>query len=365
VLEIRLFGELAVARDGEAIPLPASKKTRALLAYLAATGKPQLRERLCALLWDGPDDPRAALRWSLTKLRPIVPIVADRDRVELAPGPTIDLAGLRAVGPGGAAGIARAPTEGLVAAAEHVRGELLEGLDLPDCYRYDEWLRTERETARRLGAAVLAALVERLRGRPEALGHARAWLALDPLDELAHAAVIRILVELDRRTEALAQYASCERLIERELGRGPSRELERLRVAIGTTSAPAPPPAPVQEPAAPITPLVGRAEELASLHALLDGPGPHVLLLEIRGSARPGCSTTWSTRGARRGSTCCADAASKPSRSGRTVRGSTRSRRPACSSIRSRAPRASSARSCSRRSSNGWQRAPAPAGSSS
>ena len=38
-VEIRLFGELAVLRDGRPVALPASKKTRALLAYLAATGK--------------------------------------------------------------------------------------------------------------------------------------------------------------------------------------------------------------------------------------------------------------------------------------------------------------------------------------
>ncbi|HVR02061.1 MAG TPA: alpha/beta hydrolase, partial [Polyangia bacterium] len=65
-VEIRLLGELKLSLGGRVQALPASKKTRALLAYLVATAKPHLRERLCALLWDGPDDPRAALRWSLT-----------------------------------------------------------------------------------------------------------------------------------------------------------------------------------------------------------------------------------------------------------------------------------------------------------
>src|SRR5688500_1364417 len=86
-LEIRLLGDLEVLRGGRPQPLPASKKTRALLAYLVATGRPHLRERLCDLFWDGPDDPRAALRWSLTKLRPLVNdaeqtrLRADRERV--------------------------------------------------------------------------------------------------------------------------------------------------------------------------------------------------------------------------------------------------------------------------------------------
>ena len=86
-LEIRLLGDLQVLRGGRLQSLPASKKTRALLGYLVATGTPHLRERLCDLLWEGPDDPRAALRWSLTKIRPLLNdaatprLLADRDRV--------------------------------------------------------------------------------------------------------------------------------------------------------------------------------------------------------------------------------------------------------------------------------------------
>ena len=33
-LEIRLFGDMEVLRDGVAVPLPQSRKSRALLAYL-------------------------------------------------------------------------------------------------------------------------------------------------------------------------------------------------------------------------------------------------------------------------------------------------------------------------------------------
>src|ERR671914_1623188 len=85
---IRLLGELQlVGRDGRAVALPASRKTRALLGYLIATGQSHRRERLCDLLWDGPDDPRAELRWSVSKLRPIVNepgatrLVSDREQI--------------------------------------------------------------------------------------------------------------------------------------------------------------------------------------------------------------------------------------------------------------------------------------------
>ncbi|MEQ9567930.1 MAG: hypothetical protein RLN85_19330, partial [Pseudomonadales bacterium] len=54
-LEISLLGELRVRAMGQEIVLPASKKARALLAFLVATGRPHRRERLCELFWDLPD----------------------------------------------------------------------------------------------------------------------------------------------------------------------------------------------------------------------------------------------------------------------------------------------------------------------
>src|ERR1041385_5143536 len=86
VAEIRVLGELEVARGGRLVPLPASKKTRALLGFLAVTGRSHTREHLCDLLWQGPDAPRAAPRWSLAKLRGVLgpdAITADRERVAL------------------------------------------------------------------------------------------------------------------------------------------------------------------------------------------------------------------------------------------------------------------------------------------
>ena len=71
-LELRFLGDFEVRRDGQALPLPPSKKTRALLAYLALQPRRFRREQLCGLLWELPDDPRGSLRWSLSKLRQLV-----------------------------------------------------------------------------------------------------------------------------------------------------------------------------------------------------------------------------------------------------------------------------------------------------
>src|SRR4030095_12151983 len=89
LLQVSVLGNLAVQRRTIRIELPRSKKTRALLAYLAVTARTPRRDRLCAMFWDIPDDPRAALRWSLTHLRPIIDepdrrrLIADREAVGL------------------------------------------------------------------------------------------------------------------------------------------------------------------------------------------------------------------------------------------------------------------------------------------
>ena len=67
--QLRMLGKLTVVQHGRALDLPASRKVRALLAYLALTPRATSRSRLCDLLWDSTNDPRGELRWHLSKLR--------------------------------------------------------------------------------------------------------------------------------------------------------------------------------------------------------------------------------------------------------------------------------------------------------
>jgi DNA-binding SARP family transcriptional activator len=286
-VEIKLLGELELSVGGRVQPLPASKKTRALLAYLVATARPHLRERLCVLLWDGPDDPRAALRWSLTKIRPLLDagaerLAADRERVSFEPGAdvVIDATAVRRALEGG---VEAASTEILRDVAARFRGEFLEGLDLPSCYRFHEWCVGEREALRSLRVSVLAQLSARLQDAPEeALRYARARVLVDPLTEAAHVDVVRLLGRLGRVREAQAQYETCRRILESELGSKTSQALEQARMELGKAgaAAPVPPPAapapralePALAPrtATPAFPFVGRGEAARALQASLD-----------------------------------------------------------------------------------------------
>jgi DNA-binding SARP family transcriptional activator/tetratricopeptide (TPR) repeat protein len=241
-IQIRLLGDLQLtSTDGRARKLPASKKTRALIGYLIATGRPHRRERLCDLLWDGPNDPRAELRWSLNKARAVlndpgvIRLTADRESVAFQPhAADIDLTRVRQLLQDG---VATASIEALQTAIGLFRGEFLDGLDLLASYRYQEWCAAEREAISRVRLAVLGSLIDRLDDSPDdALPYARALVAADPLSEAGHAAVVRLLGRLGRKKEALGHYDLARRVIEAELGAPPSEELEQARVALRSAS---------------------------------------------------------------------------------------------------------------------------------
>ena len=71
-LSVHVLGPMSVRLDGQDLPLPGSRKTRALLAYLLICNRPVSRTRLCDLFFSNTNDPRAALRWSLSKLREVI-----------------------------------------------------------------------------------------------------------------------------------------------------------------------------------------------------------------------------------------------------------------------------------------------------
>ena len=142
-LQLKYLGEFQVLREGKALALPPSKKTRALLAYLSLNPRRFRRDYLCELLWEIPDDPRGSLRWSLSKLRRLVDdkarqrIIADRSHVELdATDLPIDVVELHSLVGGG---LANSTTEDLESATATYRGNFLEGLDLPNFHDFHAW----------------------------------------------------------------------------------------------------------------------------------------------------------------------------------------------------------------------------------
>ena len=131
---------MRVAFNGQPVELPASKKTRGLLGYLLSSTHPRSRNELCDLLWAEAEDPRGALRWSLSKLRTTLgpdKILANRNTVELNKSAIdVDAAIIDAA----SGNVYGNTTEALLAIDTLFRGEFLNGLELSSCYSFYEWI---------------------------------------------------------------------------------------------------------------------------------------------------------------------------------------------------------------------------------
>ncbi|NQV81774.1 MAG: AAA family ATPase [Alphaproteobacteria bacterium] len=289
-VKLKVLGELEVVRDGARLTMPQSKKTKALLAYLAVTGRPHRRERLCEMFWDLADDPRGSLRWSLSKLRPLLDepdalhIVADREIVALT-GVAVDLQAL--------VDGAGAPMAAQVAALDACRGELLEGLDMLNLLDYQAWLVAEREDMRAKRIRLLDAVLGSPGGEEgELVKHARTRVNIDPYNGEARAQFIRLLHSAGHGDEAEEQYrAGCRLLAEVGAATTPIdiawREIRRPS-GVQTTG----PSTTAETPRAIKEGFVGRIGELNGLLGFLDGAGSrreaHVVVI----AGEPGIGKT-------------------------------------------------------------------------
>ncbi len=236
-LRISLLGAPAVEIGRKRI-VTDTRKTTALLAYLAVSEQPQRRATLAALLWPDADEQksRGALRRTLSVLRTALGdrwLDVNGETIELErPQVRVDVVEFR-----------RAIREGrLHAAIALYRGDFLQGFSLRDSPQFDDWQASQSDALCAEFAAALSHLTveaEREGDFAAALGHARRRLALDPLHEPAHRDLMRLFARLGDRTAALRQYREATRVLDQELGVAPVAETRALYDAIeaGTLSA--------------------------------------------------------------------------------------------------------------------------------
>ncbi|RWB22342.1 MAG: transcriptional regulator [Mesorhizobium sp.] len=229
-LSVRLLGQLAIARDGEPVKLPSSRKLRALLAYLALAPHPVSRSRLCELLWDVPNDPRGELRWCLSKLRGAlnepglhrVETEGDTVALRLADINVDAVAAAAAV----AEGIETLSLGCLRALAQRFAGDFLDGLELDRSPHFTSWLTAQRRRFSSCHVAVLEHIIALLpQGADEAGAYLDKWLELAPFDGRAHVALLENLArrgQIGAGEEHLATAAELFR--SEELDVAPLRE---------------------------------------------------------------------------------------------------------------------------------------------
>lgn len=286
--------------DGEPIEVD-TRKAIALLAYLAETDEARRRSTLATLLWPESDKKRgrAALRRTLATLNKAIGkewIDADRTTVRLIRGTSLWLdterfARLTSRCGGGDTAAADVDCARclplLEEAAELYRGEFLEGFTLYDSAEFDEWQLFQAESWRRRMAGALRLLVGCHRAQQQyeaAITYARRWVMMDTLHEPAHRALMRLYAAAGQRTAAVRQYEKLKDLLEEEMGVEPQPETTALfeqilqgewepqrQATVGKA-----PVAPTTSSSARLprrlSSFVGREEELAEIHSLLETP---------------------------------------------------------------------------------------------
>lgn len=231
-LRVQMLGTLALSRDGRRIALPASRKLRALLAYLALSPRAVGRSQLCELLWDAPDDPRGELRWCLSRMRSVVDEPGRQRVLTVEDTIQLDLSDCQV----DVIEVARAINEDIEtlkperqrALVELYQGEFLEGLELESCPAFGGWLTAQRRRFRGFHAALLEQLATRLPAA-EAFAYLERWLQLAPFDRRVHQALLAALAQGGRIREGEEHLAATAAMFEAEgLDGAPLREAWRL-----------------------------------------------------------------------------------------------------------------------------------------
>jgi DNA-binding SARP family transcriptional activator len=265
VLEVRLAGGLSLRAGGAELAPPASRRARAVLAYLALNPGAHTRAQLAARFWPDvlDESARTSLRAALTELRRALGpaadhVVATRERVAL------DGAGLAVDARAFEQALTRGDAGAAVAAC---RAPILDGFD-------DDWAHEARQAHSRRLADALEQLAAAAHDPAEAIRLTREQVALDPLAEEPSRRLIERLAQAGDRAAALAEGERFADRLRHTLHIPPSREtralLDELRRA---PAAPVAPPAALARPYD--TAFVGRRAELQRLNASWAGVRMH------------------------------------------------------------------------------------------
>ena len=171
--------------------------------------------------------------------------------------------------------------------------EYMAGFGLDECAAFEEWLFVQREQLYLLVCEAYSDLADYAENNADYLqarAYAQRQIELNPLREAAYRQQMRILARLGERSAALTLFARCRSLLSEELGLDPEPETLALHTQLLHTDLPLgtnetdrtaglhAPAMPSQSalPAGnlpnPLTPFIGREDELDQLQKRLTSP---------------------------------------------------------------------------------------------
>lgn len=270
---LSLVGPLKATRAGGSCPLPGGKS--AALIVLLAVRRVVWRAEAAALLWPAAADPRASLRVALAGVRRALggeALETHGDRLVFRAA--TDLEQLE--------GQLSGDEPNLSSVLPLARGQLAEGLVLPDAPDFDAWVTGERAIWRNRLANAFARWSRNLLDAGnlrDATSTVERWIALDPLDEGAVRRLMEIQIATGATSAARRTFLDLARRLDQELGVRPEPATFALLVDID--DALRRPRAAARGPGELL--FAGRGPELARLAALFGNAGtetPAVAVLE-------------------------------------------------------------------------------------
>ena len=291
-LRLTLLGRPQVTCDDSPLTGRALQKSLAYLAYLAVTGRPHSRGALAGLLWwdCSEANARSNLRKVLAELRHRLPSHLSITRAEVAfdrESPYwLDVEAFEhRIGSASAlreSPVSRESAAALAEAIELYRDDFLVGLTVHRAPAFEGWMLLERERLRCLALRALHALVDYHGAGAQparTLAYLDRLLALEPAHEEAHRHKMLLLARQGQRAASLRQYEACRQAVQAldaELDEETTALYQRIRAG---TDLPVPLRVPRHNLPSPLTPLVGRAAELAQIRACLRDPACRLLTL--------------------------------------------------------------------------------------
>lgn len=265
-IRLHLLGQFTIQSD-KPIQTP-RRKSRALLAYLAATNQFHNRRNLIDLFCAEAQDPPAVLRSLLSRLRRNVDqdiLLADGELIRLNPAVCwVDcLAFETAVTSQQPIALTQVGT-----VLDLYQGEFLIDISLEDAPEFELWLLGERARYHSLYEKALSSAVDSAVAAAnwdKAIHYTRRLLTANPLLEAAHGRLIWLYAQSGRLDAARNQYEIIRNLLASELAVEPAAELQHLYADI--QSGKIRPqyfqvtPKPAQLSPAPIKTLIGRNAE--------------------------------------------------------------------------------------------------------
>jgi predicted ATPase/DNA-binding SARP family transcriptional activator len=293
ILQIYALGDLRILRGGKPVRALRSRKAQAMMVYLTASPKSHAREVLADIFWS-----ESSLSQAMSNLRDVIyhlrkhlkPFVdIKRYSITLNPEAAIwmDLVELEAA-------IAAIQEEGDAISVEtaHIfeealklyQKDFLDGFYVRGARGFEEWMIGERERIRLATLDALISLVnfhQNEANYQKGIHYARHALELEPLMELGHQHLMRMLAYSGRSSEALIQYETCQQLLLKELGVAPSEGTKEIyeRLLKGEKLPGTPDRFIRHNLPLPFPRLIGRDEELVKIAGLLEDPACRLLTL--------------------------------------------------------------------------------------